>query len=707
MMKQGTPSYRSLWLLPAVILLSVPCLGTTPGVVIDQQNLAVGLLLPEKELVGQAEMVIRFAAVPEVCFLLAPQARISSVTVNQVDAKYSFKSGRLVIPAAALPPAQPCTVKISYQVVFADAIPEEPVSFDNPGFGVTGTIAEQGVFLLPGSGWIPQVPGTRPRIKLTVTAPRGIYAVTAGKLIQHSDQGQKSVSTWDIDNPLEGLALSAGPYVMRSLLAGTVPVMTYLFPQSADLAGTYLNAAQAHLGFYQSLHGPYPFPKFAIVENFFPTGYGFPSYTLLGTTVLNLPFIPDTSLKHEIAHSWWGNGVLVDYDGGNWCEGLTTYVADYLSQEMAASGDGKRYRQQILQDYATLVAAGGDLPLRRFLSRVDPATRAVGYGKAALVFHMVRRQLGDDLFWRALRDIFKERLFIKTSWDDFRRLFVATGRWEESAARQFFEQWLNRTGAPILELHAVRSVKDETGWRVEGLLLQSSPHYELEVPLRLETAAGDHDQTVRLNEHSASFAFHADQAPRRLIVDPESHLFRLLYPEEIPATVNSVKGARDLVAVFSSALPAAHRGTAELLLTSLNQDPRRLVREDQVDPASLGSGSVLFYGWPRSERLRALLAARPEGLVLDSDRFALPGVFSSKGADCLFAAFGDPLQPGKLVALFLPTTGSGETSAAAAARKLTHYGKYSYLTFSQGVNQTKGTWTTSRSPLIVDFKEQP
>ena len=64
------------------------------------------------------------------------------------------------------------------------------------------------------------------------------------------------------------------------------------------------------------MHGPYPFPKFAIVENFFPTGYGFLSYTLLGGSVLKLPFIPETSLRHEIAHSWWGNGVLVDYAAG-------------------------------------------------------------------------------------------------------------------------------------------------------------------------------------------------------------------------------------------------------------------------------------------------------------------------------------------------------------------------------------------------------
>ncbi|HDY66683.1 MAG TPA: hypothetical protein ENH85_02705 [Candidatus Scalindua sp.] len=48
-------------------------------------------------------------------------------------------------------------------------------------------------------------------------------------------------------------------------------------------------------------------------------------YTLLGRTVIKMPFIVYTFLGHEIAHNWWGNSVFVDQEKGNWCEGLTTY----------------------------------------------------------------------------------------------------------------------------------------------------------------------------------------------------------------------------------------------------------------------------------------------------------------------------------------------------------------------------------------------
>ena len=112
-----------------------------------------------------------------------------------------------------------------------------------------------------------------------------------------------------------------------------ITAATYLFFENRQLSPRYLQATQHYLKRYTNLFGDYPFDGFAVVENFFPTGYGFPSFTLLGSRVLRLPFIPDTSLRHEVAHCWWGNGVFVDPAEGNWCEGLTTYMADYLSKE--------------------------------------------------------------------------------------------------------------------------------------------------------------------------------------------------------------------------------------------------------------------------------------------------------------------------------------------------------------------------------------
>ena len=99
---------------------------------------------------------------------------------------------------------------------------------------------------------------------------------------------------------------------------------TYLLPQNQHLAAAYLRATAGYIALYSDLFGPYPFQKFAVVENFFPTGFGFPSYTLMGGTVLRLPFIIRTSLGHEIAHAIAEHGgermshQLALQMGGNW-----------------------------------------------------------------------------------------------------------------------------------------------------------------------------------------------------------------------------------------------------------------------------------------------------------------------------------------------------------------------------------------------------
>ena len=68
-----------------------------------------------------------------------------------------------------------------------------------------------------------------------------------------------------------------------------------------------------YLEMYRQLIGPYPFAKFALVENFWETGYGMPSFTLLGPQVIRFPFILHSSYPHEILHNWWGNSVFVDW----------------------------------------------------------------------------------------------------------------------------------------------------------------------------------------------------------------------------------------------------------------------------------------------------------------------------------------------------------------------------------------------------------
>lgn len=689
--------------LAAALACAFPGRGIAAGNQLCHHDLKVEILPAEHRLNVRDDIQIEDPIGGKVAFSLSDKSSIESVLVNGKPSEYSFQSGKLTLPAEPASDGS-LSLTVSFNAIFDDPVDRQPADFDNPGFGVVGSISEKGTFLLSDSGWYPGFAGGGEDFRIQVTAPRGIYAVTAGELIGHEDRGEKSISEWKTGPIGQGLSLSAARYIVRSKKDGRVPIYTYFTPETDSLSSTYLNASARHIAFYENLHGPYPFPKFAVVENFFPTGYGFPSYTLLGTTVLKLPFIPETSLRHEIAHSWWGNGVLVDYTFGNWCEGLTTYVADYLSQEITSARDARLYRLQLLRDYALLVSPTDDFPLRRFQSRISPATRAVGYGKAAFVFHMVRQEIGDEPFWKCLRQIYRERLFQKTTWTDFRDVFVRTGGWDAGKAKVFFDQWVNRSGAPVLRLEKVRLEGGSSNPLVTGFLLQNSPPYDLDIAIRLESSAAGHTDTkIGIGTGPTRFSIRSSAAPRELVVDPDVNVFRLLYPEEIPATVNSLKGSRSLVAVLSDGPPEESAKDFKVLLVGLDQAEIPIISESQAESGKDNDKDFLFFGLPRSEKLKSLFKAAPEGVILSPDRFSVKG-FSE--ADCLFMVFGDGGRGGGLTALFLPVYGTDRDSVFAAVRKITHYGRYSFLTFLGGVIQEKGVWEVSHSPLEFNFPQQ-
>lgn len=647
---------------------------------------------------ARSEIDLQTSGIPRI--LLHPRMSVRSVRLDGQEMRFTFEGGRLTL-AAAPPPAASARLSIEYEGRFPEPVPTPQFGSDNPGSGVAASITARGVFLQGGSGWHPVLPDRAIVVRLEVDTPQGFLAVTSGRLLGHDDVDGRTVSRWETRPTDRGLPLSAGPYVMERLETGSAPVLTYLFPGNADLARTYLEASARHLATYERLHGPYPFEHFAVVENFFPTGYGMPSYTQLGSTVLRLPFIPETSLRHEVAHCWWGNGVLVDYTLGNWSEGLTTYLADHLSQEEVSPGAAREYRLRALRDYAQLAAGQRDFPLARFISRIDPATQAVGYGKAMFLAHMIRQRLGDERFHEGLRRFYRQWLFREASWRDMLAAFEGPG-WDAREREHFLRQWVLEPGAPDLALEHAESVPRPDGWEVRAVLRQKGRPFDLRVPVRLETEDGGIETLVHLDGPEAVVSMTTPRKPLRLVADPDSHVFRLLAPEEIPPTVNSVKGADRITVVVGDGMRAVSRGTVEGFLASLDQAEAIILTEREA-AAAVSAGNILFFGYPRSPALRRLLVPPASyGLTPDGSWFD-PGVRPEADAlDAIFVAL--PGAGGRgVTALFHVREGMGEEAVIDAARRITHYGKESYLGFERGRNRLRGAWPVTRSPLIAEF----
>ncbi len=487
---------------------------------------------------------------------LSPAAKIESVTISGAKIPFTFAGGVLSVVIPESSGQEAALVTFTYRAVFNDPLPLHPGSSEDPTYGVNGAITPQGSFLGDGAGWYPAPSSTPGKRTVRISAPKGTEAVTAGRRVSRGTVGDVSHSFWEELRPVGGLSLCAGPYRIEERRVAGVDLYTYFYPDNASLASRYLDAAARYLKFYSDLFGPYPFEKFAVVENFFPTGYGFPSFTLLGSSIIRLPFIIDTSFPHEIAHSWWGNAIQVDQREGNWSEGLVTYLADYLLKERRSTAEGREYRLQLLTDYATLVAAENDFPLSGFFSRTDPASRSIGYGKSAMVFHMIRNEIGDRAFFGALREICRERLYRSATWGDFERAFSrSSGR----DLTSFMKQWLTRPGGPRLSLSKVTRYREGTGWRVSGTVEQTPPFYELRLPLRLETDGSPIRELLPVTRGLTPFSIFSPTEPRHLLLDPDVEVLRVLAPGEIPVTVNSIKASKQLLVVMTEACRAGGR----------------------------------------------------------------------------------------------------------------------------------------------------
>lgn len=672
------------------ILLSACTAGEPPAVL--RQDITVSLHPASHEVTGESSVIIKPHGSARTQFTLASDATVAGCATGGKPVPFTFSGGVLTIDLPATPEEGTVSLKIAYRCRFNDQPPAEAISGEDPTYGVNAVVSQQGVFLGPGAGWYPAPAAMPSKRTVLVTAPAGTEAVTSGKRIAHSTAAGMTSSVWEEARPAGDLSLSAGPYLIDEQWLDGKPIYTYFAPDNTKLAGRYLQASARYIRFYEGIFGPYPFEKFAVVENFFPSGYGFPSYTLLGSAIIRLPFIPDTSLPHEIAHSWWGNGVLIDYRHGNWSEGLVTYMADYLLEERKSLAAGRDYRMRILADYASLVTPERDFPLREFTGRVDPASRCIGYGKGAMVFHMVRQLIGDKAFFGALREICRDKLFTMASWGDFMNAF---SRLSGKDLTTFREEWLNLNGGPRLFFSGVNMRRSGKEWVVSGAVAQSSPAYHLPLQLKLETADGDVLQKVFCDRERTPFAFSVPGEPRRLLLDPDEEIFRILSPGEIPPTINRIKGAKSLLVVMTPNC-RAKRETVGLLLESLGQQGAMVVAESEANAALIAGHDLLYCGVPDHPQISmesSRIYVSRKSFTIDRQSFDRPD-------DALFSVTRHPIDQDRVVAIFNPLSG---VAADECALKITHYGKYSYLAFTAGENRSKGTAAASSGANEINF----
>ena len=575
---------------------------------------------------------------------------------------------------------------LAYAARWAESTADVAFSRENVGREIQATIADEGIYLAASSYWLPLADKALHTYRLKVVTPAGWEPLTQGERTQRLEKDGLLTTVWESDAPSDGLTLIANRYLVTERDFDGVLGATYFLEDEPALVETYLERTGAYLEMYRAMIGPYPFTRFTTVENWFPTGYGMPGWTLLGGQVLRLPFIPTTSFGHEIAHNWWGNSIFVDVERGNWCEGLTVYCADYHYKELESPAAAREYRRTLLKDYAAYVRDGRDLSLREFRERHSGATRAVGYGKSMMVFHMIDEAIGRDAFLAALREVARTHLFREASWDDFLAAFASHGARDLTA---FGESWLGRPGAPLLRLEAAARDGDRVTVTLTQDAAPDGSAWPLRVPVTAATPAGPVTAIVEMDGPRAVHAWTAPGATA-VQVDPDYHVFRRLHPEEIEPTLSQILGdpaprfvlPAGPLAEAAAAFAADWVEAGEAVIVDAAADPeghsRILVNPDGATAQSLLpaptqlAGGLLFLNGQRLD------------LATNDAVLAVPAPGRPGAADLLvFCRSGDRL--------------------AALAGRLSHYGKYSHLVFPVRGAALKGNWEAAASPLRADL----
>ncbi|QOJ21665.1 MAG: M20/M25/M40 family metallo-hydrolase [Gammaproteobacteria bacterium] len=574
-------------------------------------------------------------------------------------------------------------------------------------FGSTpGVISPEGVFLASASAWYPHFGDALVSFQLDIQVPSGWDVVSQGSLVRENGASETQHVVWEEQQPQDDIYLIAAKFQRYTQSAGAVNAMVYLRSADQPLAQKYLDATAQYIAMYNKLIGPYPYSKFALVENFWETGYGMPSFTLLGSKVIRLPFILHSSYPHEILHNYWGNGVFVDYAKGNWAEGLTAYLADHLVNEQR--GKGEEYRRDVLQKYADFVGKEKDFPVTRFVSRHSASSEAVGYGKTMMFFHMLRQELGDDAFTKALRRFYQQFKFQQATFADLLATFnTSTGK----DLTQRFEQWVHRTGAPDLVLRSAETERTADGFKLTLAVEQTQPGepYRLHVPVAVtlegEDMAVESQIVIEQTKQTVEMTF--ANRPVRIDLDPHFDVFRRLDSREIPSALSQGFGAEKPLLILPAreqkAVLEAYRALAANWQRT-QASPLEIVTDEQLKTLP-EDRAVWILGWQNRFADNILQNLSNRDVSYRSGQLQLNHKRYPQNGHAVVLSARQSANPDKT----LLWAAAGTVQAVAElANKLPHYRKYSYLVFKgdELINIDKGQWPVLQSPLSQPVRQK-
>lgn len=436
---------RGLCAAVALLLATPTFAASTRGFDVLHYAVTLDVDIPAGEVRGEATLRVAAedAVLPQVR-LDSGELVIDSATQNGKVLAFEQAEGKLSITLAEpLQPSAETRVTLRYH--------------GKPAYGLEFSAERNEVYtIFSTSQWMPSVdaPDERATLQLALRLPAQLLATAVGDMLpsRQLDDGRIE-RRWHLRTPMPGYVygFAAGPYQHAVVPHGDGQLHYYAVDRSPAELRQVFSATGDMLEFFASRAG-IPFEgdyRQALVAR--TIGQEMAGLSLMseayGKRVLDDPNQLGL-MAHEAAHQWWGNRVTCAGWEHFW---LNEGMANFMTAAWLQHAQGEAAYQQMVSGWQTRVRALREKGADRALvfpdwNKPTADDRAVVYQKGALVLHLLRQELGDDVFWRGLRTYTQAHDGRSVVTRDFQQsMEAAAGR----SLQPFFERWVYGIGGEV------------------------------------------------------------------------------------------------------------------------------------------------------------------------------------------------------------------------------------------------------------------
>jgi aminopeptidase N len=514
---------------------------------------------------------------------------IHTVTSTEKIEGYQVTADRLVITfAEPIAPQKEASLTISY-----GAEPTSGLYFRTPEMGYKPGdthLFSQGEEI-EARHWYPcfDSPNTKFTSEVTCHVPEGMTVISNGRLVSQTKDASTGLEVfhWSQEQPHANylITLAAGYFKVLEDKHRDVPLTFYTPASEIEYAKTSFESTKDIMAYFEEEIGvPYPWPKYAqvCVNDFVAGGMENTSATTLTDSTLFTPATEnlqdsDGLVAHEMAHQWFGDLVTCKDWSDTWLnEGFATYYEtlwagrkhgrDQLLYELY---ERARHLASIPDDVNPIVRRDYNAPFDMFGYQ--------SYPKGSWVLHMLRSQLGEDLYRRCIKTYLERHRYGSVVTEDLRAVI------EELSGHsydQFFDQWVYHAHQPELEASyhwdektklAQLSIKQNQKLS-ENVLLFNFP-----LTVRFKSSKGTADRTAQVTRKEEDFYFGLEAAPEAVRLDPEyTILAKVAFNVPAPMLRAQLKDQADVIGRLQAIEQYADKHDQEtiaILKQTMNEDP--------------------------------------------------------------------------------------------------------------------------------------